>query len=442
MSYTQVGGDIGGITGGNSGYSVAINGTGDRVVVGSPAWALTSGLMDDGLVNVYELVGSNWGLMGSGATFFETVLLSRCGNSVGMNDDGTVVVVGAPLFSTGGLIQTGRTRIYNYLTMSSTWNELTTGIEGTASNQNLGHSVAIDSAGNSVVIGSPDFNLLGSPSTSVDVYDYNGTTWVQRGSSALTGGPNDLTGAAVAMAASGNRIMSSKTGVSGVPPNTNTKIVGWDGANWNTLISYPDTTGDVSLGIALAISKDGSVAATASPLSTASGNPRGRVEVFQFFGSLSLGSFSGTQDNESFGYSVALNQDGTVLAVGAPLYNGTAGVDCGRVLLYYWEGSSWNQFLIIEGEQAGEQFGFSVALSNAGTRIIVGSPYSDSGDGLARIFEYSLPSPDPPTPEPVICYPNCPDIHTPLSINNHHVIRQFSTRQRNSMRLRTGLKLR
>jgi len=46
-----------------------------------------------------------------------------------------------------------------------------------------------------------------------------------------------------------------------------------------------------------------------------------------------------------------------------------------------------------------------------------------------------------PEPEP-ICIPFCPNYGKPSSLNNSGVIRQFSTRQRNSMRLRTGLKLR
>lgn len=85
---------------------------------------------------------------------------------------------------------------------------------------------------------------------------------------------------------------------------------------------------------------------------------------------------------EFFGYSVGLSRDGNTLAVGAP----NAGA--GDVYAFVRSGSAWTKQAHIKApdEQNNESFGWSVAISADGDTIVAGS--TDRGDsaGAARIL--------------------------------------------------------
>lgn len=85
--------------------------------------------------------------------------------------------------------------------------------------------------------------------------------------------------------------------------------------------------------------------------------------------------------------------------------------------------------------------GFIIKYSAAGFAQwanYIGDTASVTNTAVAVSFAEPEPEPEP---EP-ICIPFCPNFGKPSSLNNSGVIRQFSTNQRNAMRLRTGLKLR
>eukprot|EP00980_Cylindrotheca_fusiformis_P016542 scaffold4957_cov111-Cylindrotheca_fusiformis.AAC.1 len=83
---------------------------------------------------------------------------------------------------------------------------------------------------------------------------------------------------------------------------------------------------------------------------------------------------NGENAEDESGYSVALSKDGKTLAIGAP------GNDAGHVRVYHKDddASSFEQIgENIYGEAAKDQFGFSVALSANGSVLAVGAPYAN-----------------------------------------------------------------
>ena len=97
-------------------------------------------------------------------------------------------------------------------------------------------------------------------------------------------------------------------------------------------------------------------------------------------------------DDRQLGGAVAFSADGQWLAVGARLENTTAGADAGAVYVYQrTTGGFWQRFHHIKGVQAGKQFGYSVALSNDGAVLAIGSPYATASDGKTggAVFIYS-----------------------------------------------------
>ena len=103
------------------------------------------------------------------------------------------------------------------------------------------------------------------------------------------------------------------------------------------------------------------------------------------------------------GWSVALSADGTRLAVGAIFNDGVNGANSGHVRVFDYNGAAWTQIgEDIDGEDASDQSGASVALSADGTRLAVGA-YVNGGvngdfSGHARV--YDVCSTNEPTPTP------------------------------------------
>ncbi len=88
----------------------------------------------------------------------------------------------------------------------------------------------------------------------------------------------------------------------------------------------------------------------------------------------------------SFGRAVALSADGNTALVGAPHDNGSRGA----ALAFTREGSTWTQMAILKGGEAEHQtggFGRSVALSQDGSRAIVGAPQDLASRGTVWIFK-------------------------------------------------------
>lgn len=98
--------------------------------------------------------------------------------------------------------------------------------------------------------------------------------------------------------------------------------------------------------------------------------------------------------NDQFGTSVAINSAGNIIAVGAPLNNGTgAKPDSGHVRVFEDVGGVWTQIGIdINGEHIDDRSGSSIALNAMGDIVAIGSPNNDdSGNnaGQVRVYQNS-----------------------------------------------------
>ena len=89
--------------------------------------------------------------------------------------------------------------------------------------------------------------------------------------------------------------------------------------------------------------------------------------------------------NEYFGSSVSLSSDGNVVAIGAPNSNGGDGL----VRVYEFNGSNWTQKGLDFSGNSNSETGSSVALSNYGDTIIIGSPKGNSNGGEINIYNWN-----------------------------------------------------
>ena len=105
----------------------------------------------------------------------------------------------------------------------------------------------------------------------------------------------------------------------------------------------------------------------------------------------------GENANDWSGWSVAMNAAGDTVIIGAP-YNDGNGDNAGHARVFTLTDGVWVQVgADIDGETAEDQSGWSVAMNAAGDTVIIGAYGNDgNGDssGHARVFR-SAPEPTP-----------------------------------------------
>ena len=130
-------------------------------------------------------------------------------------------------------------------------------------------------------------------------------------------------------------------------------------------------------GDSVALSDD----STTLPLTAAIGAPGyvdGAVHIYQFDGTTYnfFTTISSPSPNIDFGFSVALNGDGTVLAIGAPDELGE-----GRVHTYLWNGTTYIADQILDsGFGTAERLGDSVFLSKVGDSLSASVPLGEANN--------------------------------------------------------------
>jgi hypothetical protein len=174
-AWTQLGTDINGESNGDgSGTSVSLSADGTIVAVGAP-FNDGSGY-NSGHVRIYKYLNDVWSQLGSDIDGLWGV---ESGSSVSLSADGTIVAIGAPYDDAiGG--NSGHVRIYKYL--NDTWSQLGADIDGKAQFNHFGVSVSLSANGSIVAIGSASDSLYVSGlSGYVSVYEYLNDAWTKLG---------------------------------------------------------------------------------------------------------------------------------------------------------------------------------------------------------------------------------------------------------------------
>lgn len=143
-------------------------------------------------------------------------------------------------------------------------------------------------------------------------------------------------------------------------------------------------------GFSVSLSSDGLTLAIGSPEHKSGTLKTGRVRVYKYIDNTWTkmgGNIIGELDYEKSGASVSLSANGQIVAIGAPSYSSK-----GRVRIYEYNQNSktWKNIGIIDGENSGDQNGYSISLSADGTTIAIGAPTRDSygvDAGYVRVFK-------------------------------------------------------
>ena len=383
--WSQLGLDIDGEAAGDrSGYSVSLNDSGTVLAIGA---ILNSGNGTySGHTRVYAWNGSTW--IQRGSDINGEMAGDYSGHSVSLSNDGNILAIGAK-FNDGNGSNSGHVRIYSW--NGSNWNQLGSDIDGEAAGDNSGFSVSLNNNGTILGIGAIYNDGNGSNSGSVRVYFWNGNTWSQRG--------NDIDGITQSgysvslnddgdLLAIGERNYNLSSG--------RTRVYYWNGSSWiqrgNDIIG--ESNNDYS-GHSVSFNGDGLLLAIGAIYNNGNGNSSGHVRIYYWNSNSWIqrgNDINGEVAFDNSGFSVSLNGAGNIVAIGAR-YNDGSGIDSGHVRIYSWNGSSWNKLgADIDGEAATDESGYSVSLNENGTVLAIGAIYNDGNgidSGSVRVYKYA-----------------------------------------------------
>ena len=288
----------------------------------------------------------------------------RLGWSLALNDSGKVLAISSNVDTVG------KVQIYN-ITANNTLSLIGSAISGTSAAW-FGHGISINSIGEVIAIGAANESSFRGATR---IYSYNGSSWVQRGATISGVNISDIDGWSVSLNNVGDvlAIGAPATAASGYA-----RVFDWNGSTWNQRGStiFGEVSGD-NTGWSVSLNGTGDVVAIGSP-SRDSGRP-GYTKIYSWDGSSwsQLGSkLVGNIANDRSGISVHLNDTGNILAVGAPFDN-INGTNSGSCTVYYWTGSSWvKRGITIYGDSINAAAGIVLKLNNNGDILAVSSSSS------------------------------------------------------------------
>lgn len=403
------------------GYSLSINASGNRMVVGAYQDERSGAAAGFNSGNAYVLVKKNstWTqealLVGTLATGSSDYF----GFSVSMNSIGDRLVVGAYSDEPSGQPSNRDSGIaYVFVSESGGWTQQAAlnGTLATASGDWLGYSVSMNSAGDRFAVGAlNDERTTGNANIGLVYIFISGSGgWTQSAilSGTLAVDTSDEFGRSVSINAAGDRLVvgSRQDEKSGGNPSMGlvyTFISGSNGWSQEQILSgsYAVDTSDY-FGSSVAMNSQGNRIVIGAEADEITGNPTGLAYVFVsgsngwseekvLSGAINHGASDG---GDQFGVSVHINGVGNRIIVGAIAEEITSSVQSlGRAYVFTSGTNGWNLIQTLSGSlavDANDFFGQSVAMNSEGNVVVVGAHqdelYSTTGStGITYVFASS-----------------------------------------------------
>lgn len=380
----------------------------------------------NGAVYIYRRSGTGWA--------FESFLKAAnsddrdgFGNALSLSADGNTLAVGAALRSIGD-----PGGAYVFSRTGTTWTQQTFLSPSDFSTTLLfGFSVSLSADGNRLAVGIPGEDGRGTGVTTLPapgaislvnsgavlIYERTGTAWaIDAYVKASNTGSFDSFGWSVSLSGDGNSLVvgapmedSASTGIDSTPnegaSSGGAVYVYRYTTDWafESYIKASEVDVNDIFGTAVSLNADGTTLAVGAPNYTfdrGGFDNSGAVFIYRRTSvwaeqDMVLAMNMGSDQDDLFGTSVALSNDGNAFAAGAPgesssltgvgtAMNETAS-ESGAVYLYRFTSPNWvrESFIKASNTGAGDTFGGSVSLSGDGTRLAVGASDEDSsGTGI------------------------------------------------------------
>lgn len=263
-------------------------------------------------------------------------------------------------------------------------------ITGGVAGARFGHTVSLNSAGTKVAVGAPFKSTPNTINGFAQVYNDVSNSWVQNGVTINGESAQDNFGR-LALSGDGNTlVVGGSTNDGNGTDSGHVRVFTWNGSAW--VQKGVDINGEAAgdnFGVKVDVSDDGSVIAVGAHLNDGTASNAGHVRVFAWNGSAWIqrgADINGEAIDNEFGAALALNSDGTRLVVGARFNDSTATND-GEVSVYNWNGTAWVQLGADLNGALNHMLGYSVDINNTGSRIVVGAVTGSSE--YVKIFDWN-----------------------------------------------------
>lgn len=278
------------------------------------------------------------------------------------------------------------------------WVQLGNNVDGVHAPGNFGVSVGVSGNGKVMAVGAHRAIGKTAESGHVRLYKYNDQTfqWAEHGSVLMGSKNGDEFGYAIDLSRDGQSVA---IGAPSADRHTGPDYGHFSVYTWNATIGDWSQKGTDKWGIMsgdrtgqdVTISNDGSVVAIGAPGDDKNGQDSGDVRVFTFEGGwrwLRKGQdLKGEEAGDGFGTSVAISDDGHIVVAGAP-YSNDAGEKAGHMRVFQYhpgKGESHRYSKLghtIMGRDPNDNFGMSVACNADCSIIAGGSPNAPHNDQL------------------------------------------------------------
>ena len=390
--WSQIGESIVGAPNGNFGQAIAINYYGDIIAVGSPDYVSdpTNPFSQVGLVEIWQRSGNLWTQVGSSQSGSSNN--DAFGRALSLNAEGDVLAISGQRGINPHNDPYVRTFKWN-TTAGNGWWELIGWTDG--------DSLSLNDDGDKLAVGLKSqcvrvFQWV-YEWTDMDGYMRGKYVWTQIGADIDDGVvEDDETGHSVSLNGDGTVVAVGATGFDDFRGQV--RVFKWNGTHWGPLGSfidgeygYPHPFGPSGapdeFGRVVELNTAGDVVSVSSSANSENGGEAGHVRVFKFDGNdwIQMGAdIDGKGFMDQLGVSMSLNEDGTIVAIGA------LGNKSTRIFRY--DDNNWNQ-LASDIESSGS----AVAINGDGYTVAVKSP----DDDIVRILHFNQtaqPTTTPTTP--------------------------------------------
>jgi len=316
------------------------------------------------------------------------------GQSVALSSDGTILAVGAVL-NDGGGANSGSVRVYK--NTNNVWSQIGSDINGLAADDNFGHCVALSDDGTILAVGAPGADTNGVDSGSIRVFKNINNVWTLLGS-AIAGATGEQGGWSISLNSDGTIVAfgSRFSDNGGKSDGGCWRAYKYNGTSWSQLGTTigGENSGD-QLGYSISLNDAGNICAIGSRLNDGSGSNAGSVRVYEYANNTwtKIGQdIDGETAGDLSGWSLSLDGTGTICAIGS-INNDASGSNAGSVRVYQYTNSTWTKIgQDIDGEAGGDYSGYSVSLDSTGTILAIGAFYNDGNgtdSGSVRVYQYT-----------------------------------------------------
>ncbi len=275
----------------------------------------------------------------------------------------------------GGPNQTGHVRVFTWNGLQ--WIQKGGNVNGEVSQDRFGWSLDMPDENHFVAGGFLNDGAGGSAGFA-RVFQWNGVNWIQKGPDFDANGAGDGYGWSVSMPDSNTVAVSAHD----ASPNSYVKIFTWNGNSW--IQKGTTILGPYGGGYKINMANSNTIAISLGW----SNNSPGTVKVYNWNGIswIQKGSdINGLSQNYVLGWDVCMPDENTICATA---YNSINGNNTGFAHIYKWINQSWQEIAVIQGEHAGDFFGYSCDMPNE-NYVAIGAPQNNvngTNSGHGRIF--------------------------------------------------------